>query len=98
MSSGDGKTNGQYKSGGKGGDFYLSAGLGEGHGDNGDGGSIAITAGNALHSNGGHIAIASGSSEQATSGSVGKAYYMISHDLNCRFYSHAPCSLFCFSD
>ena len=91
ISSGDGKSSGQYKSGGKGGDFYLSAGLGEGHGDDGDGGSIAITAGNALHSNGGHVAIASGSSEQTTSGSVGKAHhYDQSHVLMWRFYSHVP--------
>ena len=49
--------------------------LGEGHGDNGDAGSIAVTLGNVLHSNGGHIAIESGSREQTTSRSVGKVNY-----------------------
>lgn len=72
ISSGHGKTTGTYKSGGKGGDIFLSAGTGEGVDDYGDGGTIAITGGSAIHSNGGHVVLQSGSSEHTTSGSVGE--------------------------
>ena len=72
LSSGDGKTDGQYNSGGSGGHLYLLAGHGEGVNDDGDGGSVSISAGNSIHANGGHIVLKSGSSEQLTSGSIGK--------------------------
>ena len=72
ISSGSGKTDGEYKSGGSGGHFYLNAGVGEGVGYNGDGGSIELKAGKSLHANGGHLVLESGSSEDANSGSIGK--------------------------
>lgn len=72
ISSGSGKTDGQPKSGGSGGHMILNAGIGEGVGFYGDGGSIELKAGKSLHSNGGHLVLQSGSSDHATSGSIGK--------------------------
>lgn len=72
LSAGDGKTDGQYNSGGSGGHMYLSAGHGEGVNDMGDGGSVSISAGNSVHAHGGHFVLRTGSSQQLTSGSVGK--------------------------
>ena len=75
ISSGHGKTTGTYKSGGKGGDIFLSEGTGEGVDDYGDGGTIAITGGSAIHSNGGHVVLQSGSSERYI-GNNGKNWLM----------------------
>jgi hypothetical protein len=52
--------------------MFLNAGVGEGFGYNGDGGSIELKAGKSLHANGGHLVLESGSSEDATSGSICK--------------------------
>jgi hypothetical protein len=66
--------------------MHLSAGLGEGVDYDGDGGSIAVSAGKSINSNGGHIVLQSGSSEQTTSGSVGKKRHCLRF-WSSKFYS-----------